>query len=262
MGFSSATSLASDVLVLSPIAVLVAIGLFLLHRRNTRKWPQAVFNSTVDTLALGVLTLIAVVTLVNPGGGGGVELVPFADLTASGWSRTGAYQNGGNIAMFLPLGVLLPFTLGGRLAGFPRVLAASGAVSVTVEILQYVLGTGRITSVDDVILNCTGAVLGSLLTWPWWRARRRRPERESSAPSALSATGGRSQQSLLESTSTRCVPLLGVLYSRGKRPCRIRPPRELSDPAPDRGERGSALLGHFVGAGDRCSSKDSAGGFL
>lgn len=76
--------------------------------------------------------------------------------------------------------MLLPFTLGGRLANLPKVLAVSGTVSAAVEILQYVLDTGRITAVDDVILNCTGAVIGSLLAWPWWRTRTHQPERENS----------------------------------------------------------------------------------
>ncbi|WP_157982454.1 VanZ family protein [Nocardiopsis sp. FIRDI 009] len=135
-------------------------------------------DSAFDALTLGVLALMSIITLVNPGSSGGVELVPFADIAAAGWGLTGLYQNGGNIAMFVPLGALLPLALGGRLASFPRVLAVSGAVSITVEILQYVLDAGRITAVDDVILNCAGALIGAVLTWPWWRTRSRRRGRE------------------------------------------------------------------------------------
>ncbi|WP_157036226.1 VanZ family protein [Streptomonospora alba] len=37
--------------------------------------------------------------------------------------------------------------------------------------MQYTLTGGRVTSIDDVLLNTTGALAGAGLTRPWWRPR-------------------------------------------------------------------------------------------
>jgi len=46
--------------------------------------------------------------------------------------------------------------------------AASG--SALVETLQWALDLGRVSSVDDVLLNTAGAVLAALATRRWWRS--------------------------------------------------------------------------------------------
>ena len=50
-------------------------------------------------------------------------------------------------------------------------IAAVG--SVTAESLRYLLGLGRVASVDDVLLNTCGAVLAAPASLRWWRIRRR-----------------------------------------------------------------------------------------
>ena len=60
--------------------------------------------------------------------------------------------------------------LGGRTRGVLGVVAAGAAAgSLLVETLQWALGLGRVSSVDDVLLNTLGAVLAALVTRPWWR---------------------------------------------------------------------------------------------
>jgi glycopeptide antibiotics resistance protein len=55
----------------------------------------------------------------------------------------------------------------------PAVVALVAAgLSVVVEVLQFVLQLGRVSSVDDVLINALGAALASLLSVRWWRARR------------------------------------------------------------------------------------------
>ncbi len=44
--------------------------------------------------------------------------------------------------------------------------------SVLVEVAQYVLRLGRVSSVDDVLLNTAGAGLAALASRHWWRASR------------------------------------------------------------------------------------------
>jgi glycopeptide antibiotics resistance protein len=49
------------------------------------------------------------------------------------------------------------------------VAAGAAAGSLLVETLQWALDLGRVSSVDDVLLNTLGAVLAALVTRPWWR---------------------------------------------------------------------------------------------
>ncbi|MDT9682836.1 VanZ family protein [Streptomyces sp. TRM76323] len=71
-------------------------------------------------------------------------------------------QLGGNIALGVPFGLLLP-VLAPRARGLLRVVAATAVVMTLVELVQGALITGRAFDVDDVILNSTGALLGYLL---------------------------------------------------------------------------------------------------
>lgn len=70
-----------------------------------------------------------------------------------------------NVALFLPLGFLLP-TLSERFRSAKEVLKAALALSVAIEMLQYAgrwLGNPRWTDVDDVLLNTLGALMGYCL---------------------------------------------------------------------------------------------------
>lgn len=66
-----------------------------------------------------------------------------------------------NIAMFLPLGVLLPLAI----KPFRRwywILTAGAGTSLVIELLQYILGLGQ-ADVDDLICNTLGTMLGYCL---------------------------------------------------------------------------------------------------
>jgi glycopeptide antibiotics resistance protein len=67
----------------------------------------------------------------------------------------------GNVLVFVPLGLYLPATLP-AMRRFNRTLAAIVFVSVSLEALQYLLGTGS-TDIDDVWLNAAGGSLGYVL---------------------------------------------------------------------------------------------------
>ena len=73
----------------------------------------------------------------------------------------------GNIAMFIPLGIVWPavFT---KLDRPWKVIGAGVGVSLAIEILQLPF-FGRSTDIDDLILNSVGYVLGYVL---WLLARR------------------------------------------------------------------------------------------
>ena len=77
----------------------------------------------------------------------------------------------GNVAMFVPLGVLLPWVFP-RLRRFSRCLLVSLGLLVLVEVTQLftLLGSG---DVDDLILNLLGVLLGYTLFRLAARLRRR-----------------------------------------------------------------------------------------
>lgn len=103
----------------------------------------------------------------------GVELRPsLASLTCSSatlptgsTARSFCVRNAtGNIALFLPLGVLL--LLVWRRLRSSRALLIVIAVSVSIELLQYVsraFGSYRSVDINDVILNVLGASIGLAL---------------------------------------------------------------------------------------------------
>ncbi|MCK8679245.1 MULTISPECIES: VanZ family protein [Streptomyces] len=71
-------------------------------------------------------------------------------------------QLGGNIVLGVPFGLLLP-VLFPRARGLVRVVLLTALVMILVELVQGAMVTGRAFDVDDVLLNCTGALLGYLL---------------------------------------------------------------------------------------------------
>jgi hypothetical protein len=71
-------------------------------------------------------------------------------------------QLGGNIALGVPFGVLLPVAWP-RARGLLRVVLLTMVVMAMVELVQGFVVPGRAFDIDDVILNTTGALLGYLL---------------------------------------------------------------------------------------------------
>jgi len=68
----------------------------------------------------------------------------------------------GNLALFVPLGILLPL-VGNRFLSLKRVLLSALMLSVGVEAIQFLLrffGNPRAVDIDDVILNALGACVG------------------------------------------------------------------------------------------------------
>ncbi|MER7469850.1 VanZ family protein [Micromonospora sp. NPDC000018] len=114
-----------------------------------------------------------------------VDAVPLRDLVdlLTGPPATAVVQVVGNLLVFAALGFFAPVRLA-ALAGVGRLFLLGAAGSVLVESLQYALDLGRVSSVDDVLLNATGAALAGLLSRRWWAGRRAAPAR----PVAASAT--------------------------------------------------------------------------
>lgn len=91
-----------------------------------------------------------------------VSWIPFADiltLFAGGDTASIVRNIGGNIALFMPLGFLLPMVWTG-FRRLPRTAAFGACVSLFIELSQ--LFNYRATVTDDLLLNTLGAVLGYL----------------------------------------------------------------------------------------------------
>lgn len=94
--------------------------------------------------------------------GRSVELVPFAQFRAAQSWFGPLFDALGNLAFFVPLGVLLYIVLEGRSRPALVVVAAGAMASASVEVLQYVCALGH-SDVTDVLFNTTGALLGALV---------------------------------------------------------------------------------------------------
>ncbi|MGO4255142.1 VanZ family protein [Marmoricola sp. RAF53] len=95
-----------------------------------------------------------------------IDVVPGRELVASTFNSVSAHvfveQVVGNVALFLPLGIGLGM-LGVAVAGGGRLrlgLIVGAAAGLVVEVLQWVIGTGRVSSVDDIVLAAVGTALG------------------------------------------------------------------------------------------------------
>ncbi|MCD0442539.1 VanZ family protein [Glycomyces sp. A-F 0318] len=165
----TATMAAATALI--PLGLLAAWGLAALRvRRGVPARTAWRFSVAEVGAVFGTLPWLFLV-LTPRGGDGGVQPVPFADLVdlASADPRTIVEQLVGNLLLFLLAGFFVPI----RLRVGPWAVLLGGALGAAlVEAAQFAFGTGRVASVDDVLLNALGALLGALLSRRWWRSSR------------------------------------------------------------------------------------------
>jgi hypothetical protein len=102
-----------------------------------------------------------------------VDLVPLHDLPSwfSGDPGTAAAQLVGNLLVLAGVGFGLPIRFGWA-ASLPRVLVIAAGSAVVIEALQWVLAIGRVSSLDDVLVNTVGAVLAAACSRRWWATEK------------------------------------------------------------------------------------------
>ncbi len=159
--------------LLVPVAVALTAGLTHWRIRTSMSRREALRRSIAE---VGVLvgTLPWVWMILTPTGGErAVSLVPLRDLvdTLGAAPTTILVQVGANVAVFVPLGFLLPLRFP-RWSSVVRMTLIGAGASAALEVAQYVLDLGRVSSIDDVLMNAAGAGLGALLAAAH-RARRR-----------------------------------------------------------------------------------------
>jgi hypothetical protein len=162
-----------------PLAVLAAWALA--RRRRAAGVASAWRLSLADVgMVYGTVPFLWLTLMPGADAGhavGRVSLVPLRDLMTMG--PVGIF---GNLLVFAALGFFAPIRFA-ALASLPRVLALGAGCSALVETAQYVLRLDRVSSVDDVLVNATGALLAGLASRPWWRTAPGQP------PPALASAG-------------------------------------------------------------------------
>jgi glycopeptide antibiotics resistance protein len=169
---------ATLMLVVLMFPVWIAARSFITVHRRRRGQPTSMNRELLLAAFFLYLVLLAAVTIVplpmsrartpRPDDVNLVPLVPLLKCFAhqpSGIpeSRRFCLQNlVGNVALFLPLGILLPLVFD-RLNLFRRVLVVALLASVGIELTQWLsrsFGSYRYVDINDVILNVLGACLG------------------------------------------------------------------------------------------------------
>lgn len=144
-------------LALAVVVVAVVGGM----RRALRITPLVLLAMT--TVAILVATLGFSVG--DPDASAKINLQPFTEIRRglrSGASDIVVANVWGNIAMFVPVGLLLMWLWSSPLIArvFMATIAGAG-LSVIIELTQLTLH--RVADIDDVILNGSGALLGALV---------------------------------------------------------------------------------------------------
>jgi hypothetical protein len=152
-----------------PVAVLVAWALARWRVRAGHTMTSARRTSLAEVgLVYGTLPWLWLTLLPasDRAGYGAVSLEPLSDLPTMP-----TYQVVGNLLVLSALGFFAPLRFR-ALASIPRILALAAACSVLIETAQYALQLGRVSSVDDVLLNAFGAGVAALASRRWWIARQ------------------------------------------------------------------------------------------
>lgn len=115
-----------------------------------------------------------------------LDLKPFAEIHDSLFNSVSWHvaveQLAGNVVLFFPLGVALAMLHERRQRRWISGFVAGALAGVVIESAQWVLGVGRVSSVDDVLLATLGSGLGYLVTRPLLMAVAASPVRAATAP--------------------------------------------------------------------------------
>ncbi len=163
-----------NVIIAAVLAVpLALLAVWFLARRRARDGHPLPVRTAAADIAMVTGTAPWIWMILTPTTSPStVDLVPFEDLWTlfHGSAETAFVQVAGNLLVFAALGALLPVR-SARFASLARVAGVAAGASCAVELLQYGLRLGRVSSVDDVLINAAGAVLAAAVTRRWWARR-------------------------------------------------------------------------------------------
>lgn len=143
-----------------PFGVLVlVVQLVVLFRRGIFSWPRAAVAGGIALYAAGILANTVFPIFLHPVSSEepwspALALIPFYDYEAADALI--------NVAVFLPLGILIPLVM--RRPSWWKVLVTAAAVSLVIELVQLAVqkpfSGGHVADVNDFIWNTVGGVVG------------------------------------------------------------------------------------------------------
>lgn len=152
-------ALALTVSLMGGLVVFVA-GTVGVNRGRT-SWTAVITTALLWVWAWWVL---AMTFGTRSGGGSALNLKPL-DVT----NQSDVVDFALNVLMFLPAGVLLAV----RGVRVWVVLLIAGGGSLAIEVMQFILKTGRTSDLNDLVANTVGCLIGFLLTsWTLRTIRR------------------------------------------------------------------------------------------
>ncbi|MBB5851256.1 VanZ family protein [Amycolatopsis umgeniensis] len=157
------------------IASATGAGLLrLVHRRT-----QTLLVTALDFALLTALSAVLLVVFLPPPGNWHsppMNLNPLADVGPTLHSDVALFQAVGNVALLIPLAILLPLRFAGA-RSIPRVALLALSLSGAIECLQVLFDDGRVGTFDDIVFNTAGAALGARLSRFRWREPTPAPAR-------------------------------------------------------------------------------------
>ena len=166
-------------------AAMLWVGLALWRRRRQRNPMSTGLAAWISFLDAAIAWTILGMLVVafygyNEGAARKLQLIPlqeFFTLDDGNDPYGGLGLLVGNVMLYVPIGLLVALRVPRWTLG--QIAIGAAAASAVIETLQYILPSGRVASVDDLILNVAGATLGALLAAGLARvagSRRGRPE--------------------------------------------------------------------------------------
>ncbi|MFJ4343310.1 VanZ family protein [Streptomyces sp. NPDC088915] len=135
-------------------------------------WRGRAIFGVLATFALAPFLLVTLMR--GAGVGSSISLIPFKEFWAAfsnsdvAFSDVTFFNFVGNMLLLVPFGAALSFLWPSPRRTLKVALTAS-VISLAVEAAQYALSLGRVSSIDDVLLNTIGATMGALLVRRWSR---------------------------------------------------------------------------------------------
>ena len=169
LGSAEMTMMGFLVLMAVSVLTVLLVGIIRSFKSLNKSW-----------LVLFIIYLLSVayITIFSRGEDNdtSIRMVPFASLTQARTKTTDMLNHMLlNVAMFVPIGILLPMIYPEKLNKWSIALGVGLMCTVTIETTQLIFRMGQ-CDIDDIIANTTGALVGFLFYRIYFRFSRKAEE--------------------------------------------------------------------------------------
>ncbi len=144
------------------ISILIYFKIFFVKWKDLSK-KQFIINTIfyfyiVTVIYLTLMPIVSSLPHISISNYKSMHLIPFEDYVKS--RGNASFQLIANVMMFIPLGFLLPQV---KEYKFTKVFLISFLATLSIELLQPLIVSYRISDITDVITNTSGAIIGYLI---------------------------------------------------------------------------------------------------